>query len=157
MKPDSRSRCAGHPYAKGVAALLAAICLCLPLAAPAAQPDATTIAWADGMSNLTAQEALTLFSMSRDLFPHAGMADSTYMACIDPIDAAASDPQEKAAIDNAMGLIAGAMRRMGYETYSDIADDDERVRMSKMLTEGRWLRQFRLGVERCLAAQSERS
>lgn len=156
MKPDSHSRRAGHSSAKGVAALLVAIGLSLPLAAPAAQPGAATIAWADGMTNLTAQEALTLFSLSRDLFPHAGMADSTYMACVDPIDAAASDPQEKAAIDNAMGLIDGAMRRLGYESYSQIADDDERVRMSKMLTEGRWLRQFRLGVERCLAGQSGR-
>lgn len=156
MKTDYCLPAARLSRAKCVSALIAVVSLWLPVTVPAAQPGAATVAWADGLSNLSADEALTLYNISRDLFPDAE-ADAAHMACIDKIDAAAADPQERAAIDNAMGLIAGAMRRMGHERYSDIADDYERGRMAKMLTEGRWLRQFRLGVGECLNARSGQS
>lgn len=154
MRIDDCFQIAGLYRAHRVQALVVCLVLCLPVAAPAAQTAAATAAWADNLSNLEADEALTLLNISRDLFPDPVLDDAAYMACIDPIDAAAADGQERAAIDNAMGLIDGAMRRMGHERYSDIADDYERTRMSKMLTEGRWLRQFRLRVGECLTARA---
>ncbi|MEX0958879.1 MAG: hypothetical protein WDZ63_06280 [Burkholderiales bacterium] len=154
MKTDDCFQIAGLFRAKRALALVVCLVFWLPVAAHTAQTAAATAAWADNLSNLEADEALTLFKLSRDLFPDPGLDDAAYMACIDPVDAAAADAQERAAIDNAMGLIDGAMRRMGHERYSDIADDYERTRMSKMLTEGRWLRQFRLRVGECLTARA---
>jgi hypothetical protein len=122
-------------------------------AAPAAaRADATIAAWAESRINLSAEEALTLQEIARDLFPDAGRAGIDYARCVDEVDVAAADPEERASIDNAMGLVQGALRRLGHARYGDIADDDERARMAKMLTEGRWLRKFRVGVGRCLAA-----
>lgn len=125
------------------------------LTPPALAAAGETNAWAAGLKNLTPQQGLTLLVIARDLFPHDEIADSKYTACIDPVDTAAADPQEKAAVEDAMLMVAGATRRMGYQVYTEISDVDERMRMSKMLADGRWMRKFKKSVGECLDAQGK--
>ena len=112
-----------------------------------------TQAWAAGLKNLTPQQGQTLLKVARDLFPNPDLADSNYTVCIDPYDAAASDPQAKAEMEEAFKTIEGASRRMANTTYIDISDDDERMRLAKMLADGRWIRGFKKSVGACLDAQ----
>jgi hypothetical protein len=91
--------------------------------------------------------------IARDLVPHEELADSAYSACIDVQDKAAGDPAEKQAIDEALNLVDGASRRMGYRAYTEIADEYERLRLARMLGEGPWMRQFKHSLESCLNEQ----
>jgi hypothetical protein len=109
-------------------------------------------AWAAGLKNLTPEQGQTLLKIAHDLFPRDELADSKFTACIDPYDTAASDPQAKQAVEDALGMAEGAARRMGYKAYTDISDDDERERLAKMLAEGRWMRQFKKSLDTCLKA-----
>lgn len=127
----------------------------IAVSAGAAAAAADTNAWAAGLSNMTPEQGRTLLIIARDLFQHEELADSNFTACIDPVDAAAGDPKEKAAIEGAMEMVAGASRRMGYKVFADIPHEDERIRLSKMLAEGRWLRQFKKSLESCLYGQAE--
>ncbi|MGH8677893.1 MAG: hypothetical protein ACREUQ_06020 [Burkholderiales bacterium] len=111
--------------------------------------------WAAGLKNLTPEEGLTLLKLTRDFFPHDELADARYTRCIDPYDTAAADGKAKQEIDEALDMVSGATRRMGYKTYPGISDDYERVRLSKMLADGRWMRKFKKAVEQCLYAQPE--
>jgi len=124
----------------------------LSLSADAAE---SASAWAAGLKNLTPEQGETLLRLARDLFPQEQLADSKFTACIDPYDAAASDPQTKQAIEDSIGMAEGAARRMGYKTYTGISDDEERERMAKMLAEGRWMRQFKKSLETCLKAEAK--
>lgn len=112
-------------------------------------------AWAAGLKNLTPAEGLTLLKLTRDFFQHEELADSSYTRCIDPYDAQASDQAVKADIAGAMDMVEGATRRMGYKTYPGITDDYERVRLAKMLADGRWMRKFKKDIEQCLYAQPD--
>ena len=112
-------------------------------------------AWAAALKHLTPTQGRTLLHLTRDFFQHEELADSHYTRCIDPYDAAASDPQTKETIDESLKLVEGASRRMGYTAYTEISDDYERLRLAKMLAEGRWLRQFKKGVQQCLYGQAE--
>lgn len=112
-------------------------------------------AWTAGLENLTPEQGQTLLKIARDLFPHQGLADSNYTVCIDPYDVAASDPQVKADVQDALKTVAGASRRMANTAYVDISDDAERVRLAKMLADGRWMRGFKKAVGACLDAQPE--
>lgn len=125
------------------------ICSAFVLAAPALADD-PVVAWSANLKNLSAQDGRTLFAIAHDLFPGQAFSDARYMACIDAFDAAAADPAEKAAAEDAMSIVMGAVRRMGYQNYGDIADEQERVRMARMLAEGRWMRKFSKGMEQCL-------
>ena len=49
-------------------------------------------------------------------------------------------------------MIAAAAMRMGYKDYVGVSDEDERIRLSQMLAEGRGLRQFKKSVGQCLEA-----
>jgi hypothetical protein len=62
----------------------------------------TTKAWAAGLKNLTPEQGQTLLKIARDLFPNRELADLYYTACIDPYDLAASDPQAKADVLDAL-------------------------------------------------------
>lgn len=93
--------------------------------------------------------------IARDLFPSQELHDSTYTACIDPYDIAASDPQAKADVLDALKTVDGASRRIANTTYIDIPDDDERVRLAKMLADGRWMRGFKKSVSACLDTQPD--
>jgi hypothetical protein len=93
--------------------------------------------------------------IARDLFPSQELIDSNYTACIDPYDIAASDPQAKADVLDALKTVDGASRRIANTTYIDIPDDDERVRLAKMLADGRWMRGFKKSVSACLDTQPD--
>lgn len=115
-------------------------------AAPATQ------AWAAGLKNLTPQQGQTLLKLARDLFPNPELPDSNYTVCVDPYDVAASDPQAKAEMEEALKTVEGASRRMANTAYVDITDDEERLRLAKMLADGRWMRGFKKSVGACLDA-----
>lgn len=112
-------------------------------------------AWAAGLKNLTPGQGETLLRIARDLFPSQDLADSSYTVCVDPYDVAASDPQAKADVLDALKTVEGASRRIANTTYVQISDDDERVRLAKMLADGRWMRGFKQSVGACLDAQPE--
>lgn len=110
-------------------------------------------AWASSLENLTPAQGQTLLVIARDFFSSDELIDSNYTVCIDPYDAAAGDPQAKEALDGAMKTVEGASRRMGYTAYAEISDEYERTRLSKMLAETPWFRQFKKSLEACLDAQ----
>ncbi|MGH8631369.1 MAG: hypothetical protein ACREU7_11495 [Burkholderiales bacterium] len=111
--------------------------------------------WAASLQNLTPVQGRTLLALARDFFQHPELSDSHYTVCIDPYDTAAADPQAKASLEESMELVKGASRRMGYDSYAEISDEYERLRLSKMLAEGRWLRQFKKSVGQCLYDQPD--
>jgi hypothetical protein len=104
------------------------------------------------LQNFTAQQASTLLSIARDLFPQPGLNEADFQRCLAGVDAAVTE-EERAAIAEAMSVVDGALRRMGYRAYEDISDEYERVRMAKMLAEGRWMRGYRKSMEQCLNRQ----
>jgi len=138
-----------------IASMLTAGVLGLLLPALSSQAADSSSAWAASLKNLTPEQGETLLKLGHDLFPHDEIPDAKLTACIDPVDAAAGDPQSKQAVDDALGIVEGAARRMGYKTYTDISDDDERERLAKMLAEGRWMRQFKKSLEACLKADQK--
>ncbi len=145
-----------HPNRKHSSIMAAALAgLLLAIAVPATPAAEGSDAWAAGLKNLTPEQGKTLLRIARDLFQHRELADSNYTQCIEPYDAAAGDPKDKAAMDDMMQAISDAARRMGYKTFLEIRDEEERVRMSKMLAESRALRPFKKSVEQCLYGQAE--
>jgi hypothetical protein len=123
------------------------------LVLPAAAGSAAD--WTASLQNLTPAQGRTLLALARDFFQHPELPDGPYTVCIEPYDKAAADPQAKASLEESMDLVDGATRRMGYGSYADISDEYERLRLSKMLAEGRWLRQFKKSVEQCLYGQPD--
>jgi hypothetical protein len=113
------------------------------------------VAWAAGLKNLTPEQGQTLLKVARDLFPHQELADSSYTVCIDPYDAAALDPRAKAEIQDGLKTVEGASRRIANTAYVNISDDDERIRLAKMLADGRWMGGFKKTVAACPDAQPE--
>jgi hypothetical protein len=99
--------------------------------------------------NLTAEEGRTLLSLARDFHPEE--EEARYLQCMQRVDAAAADPEQKAQMQEALSLAVGGVRRMGYTSYADITDDYERRRLAKMLAEGQWMRGFRKGLGECLS------
>lgn len=145
-----------HPNRKHSSTIAAALAgLLFAIALPASSAAEGSDAWAAGLKNLTPEQGKTLLRIARDLFQHQELADSSYTQCIDPYDAKAGDPKEKAAMDDMMQSISDAARRMGYKTLLEIRDDDERVRISRMLAESRALRPFKKSVEQCLYGQAD--
>jgi len=136
--------------ARAVLAAASAGLLLVVAGTPAGRAD-----WAASLRNLTPTQGRTLLALARDFFQHPELSDSHYTVCIDPYDKAAADPQVRTSLEESMDLVEGATRRMGYGAYAEISDEYERLRLSKMLAEGRWLRQFRKSVEQCLYDQPE--
>jgi hypothetical protein len=135
--------------------LMVVACLVLAGAGMRASLAEDAPAWLNNLTSLTPSQGQTLLKLARDFFPQDELADDHYVRCIQPYDASARDPQVKAEIDESLKMVQGASRRMGYREYVEISDDYERLRLAKMLGEGRWLREFRTGVGRCLEAQSK--
>jgi hypothetical protein len=125
------------------------------IAVVAKETAPVTQAWAASLKNLTPQQGLTLLQLARDLFPNPELADSSYTQCIDPYDAAASDPQAKADMEEAFKTVEGASRRIANTAYINISDEDERLRLAKMLADGRWMRGFKKSVGACLDAHKK--
>jgi hypothetical protein len=64
------------------------------------------------------------------------------------------DPQAKAEIQDALKTVEGASRGSLTQRVN-ISDDDERIRLAKMLADGRWMRGFKKTVAACPDAQPE--
>lgn len=109
-------------------------------------------AWAAGLKNLTPEQGKTLLKFARDLFPDEGLQELKFTACLAPYDAEAGDPQKMETLLDSLKQIDGAAMRMGYRDYVGVTHEDERIRLSKMLAEGRSLRQFKKSVGQCLDA-----
>jgi hypothetical protein len=109
-------------------------------------------AWAAGLKNLTPAQGRTLMKFARDLFPDEGLEESKFTACLTPYDAEAGDPQTREQLLDSLKQIDGAAMRMGYKDYVGVSHEDERIRLSQMLAEGRGLRQFKKSVGQCLDA-----
>jgi hypothetical protein len=131
------------------AATLVALCASSPVLAD------QSAEWTTRLRNLRAVEAQTLLRIARDWYPHEALSDSHYIVCIEPYETAASDPQQKAQIDAALGMAEAGSRRMGYASYLAVSDEEERVRLARNLADGPWMRKFRLSVAACLEAQPE--
>ena len=108
--------------------------------------------WAAGLKNLTPAQGRTLMKFARDLFPDERLEESKFTACLTPYDAEAGDPQKRESLLDSLKQIDGAAMRMGYKDYVGVSHEDERVRLSQMLAEGRGLRQFKKSVGQCLEA-----
>jgi hypothetical protein len=104
----------------------------------------------EGFRNLTADQAQTLVSLARDFLRDEDTPAERYRACLVPLDGRVGDPQHKERMDEALKVVEGAVRRMGYSRYPDITDDYERRRLGKMLGEGAWMREFRAEMSKCL-------
>jgi hypothetical protein len=108
-------------------------------------------AWPDSLQNLTAEQGNTLLQMARDLLPAEQQADARIGVCLSRVDAAASEAIYKQGLADSVKLAGiAAHRRTGDRRYIDIANNSERVRLAKMLSEGGWLRQFRVQLTACM-------
>ena len=110
---------------------------------------------AEASRNLTADQVQTLAALARDYASADDTADAQLAACIRPYDEKAADATEKERVEDALKMVEGTARRLGYTSYLEISDDHERRRLSKMLAEGPWMRQFRSDMERCLAGGAD--
>lgn len=133
-----------------LAAALSAMLIANPGEPVAAAESAD--AWAAGLKNLTPEQGKTLMKFAHDLFPDEGLKESKFMACLTPYDDEAGDPQKREPLLDSLKQIDGAAMRMGYKNYVGVSHEDERVRLSQMLAEGRSLRQFKNSVGQCLEA-----
>ena len=113
---------------------------------------------APAFRNLTAEQGRTLLALARDYDPDAEQRPaSAYAACVARSDAAAADPAARAQIEESFALIQGGVRRMGYQSYADVSDEHERLRLAKILAERGWIKQFRADVLACLAGAPQAS
>lgn len=151
---SARRRC-NLPLRRAALLVLAIADALVSTAAISNEATPCSKAWAAGLKNLTPEQAQTPLKIARDLFPGQDLPDSNYTLCVDPYDAAASDPQVKADVLDALKTVEGASRRIANTTYVDISDADERVRLAKILADGRWMRGFKKSVGACLDAQPE--
>lgn len=101
-------------------------------------------------TQLAPDQVQTLLALARDYHPRDGVPESHYTNCLAPYDAQAGNAQDKQRMDEALGLVEGAVRRMGYTSYTAITDEYERMRLAKMLAEKQWMKQFRADIGQCL-------
>ena len=132
-------------------AILAATLSAAFIAAPCVATEVAD-AWAAGLKNLTLAQGKTLMRFARDLYPDERLEESKFTACLTPYDAEAGDPQKREPLLDSLKQIDGAAMRMGYKDYVGVTHEDERIRLSQMLAEGRSLRQFKRSVGQCLDA-----
>jgi hypothetical protein len=101
-------------------------------------------------THLTADQAQTLLALAHDYHPRDGVPESHYTSCLAPYDAQAGNAQDRQRMDQALGVVEGAVRRMGYTSYAAITDEYERMQLAKTLAEKQWMKQFRADVGQCL-------
>jgi hypothetical protein len=89
---------------------------------------------------------------ARHLFPDERLEESKFTACLTPYEAEAGYPQKREPLMDSLKQIDGAGMRMGYRDYVGVSHEDERIRLSQILAEGRGLRQFRMPVGQWLEA-----
>jgi hypothetical protein len=107
-------------------------------------------AWTGTLKNFSADQGRVLLQLSRDLYQHKELPDTEYVRCLTPVDAAAGEEKAKEEWGESFKMILGASRRMGYGSYLEFADAEERARIGKQLADGRWLRQFNNELRGCL-------
>jgi hypothetical protein len=107
-------------------------------------------AWVSGLKNFSADQGKVLLQLARDLYQHKELPDAEYVRCLLPVDAAAGEEKAKEEWTESFKMIQGASRRMGYGSYLEFVDLDERARIGKQLADGRWLRQFKNELRGCL-------
>lgn len=107
-------------------------------------------AWLSGLKNFSTDQGKVMLQLSRDLYQHKELPDAEYIRCLLPVDAAAGDEKAKEEWAESFKMIHGASRRMGYGSYLEFVDLDERARIGKQLADGRWLRQFKNELRGCL-------
>ena len=140
-----------HPARNRISTLagaLSALLIATP-GEPVVAADAAD-AWTNALKNLTPAQGRTLMKFARDLFPDERLDDAKLSVCLTPYDAEAGDPQKRAPLLDSLKQIDGAAVRMGYKDYVSVSHDDDRIRLSQMLAEGRSLRQFKKSVGQCL-------
>lgn len=143
-----------HPLRSRIS-ILAAVLSAFLIATPGEPVVAAEAAdaWAAALKNLTPAQGKTLMKFARDLFPDERLEESAFAACLTPYDAEAGDPQKRESLLESLKQIDGAAMRMGYKDYVGVSHEDERIRLSQMLAEGRGLRQFKKSVGQCLEAK----
>jgi len=141
-----------HPLCARISILSAAVSTLLIATPGKPVMAADADVWAAGLKNLTAAQGKTFLKLARDLFPDERLEESKFTACLAPYDAEAGDPQKRGPLLDSLKQIDGAAMRMGYKDYIGVSDEDERIRLSQMLAEGRGLRQFKKSVGQCLEA-----
>ena len=139
-----------HPLRNRIAILAATLSAAF-IASPCVATEGAD-AWAAGLQNLTPAQGQTLMRFARDLYPDERLEESKFTACLAPYDAEAGDPQKREPLLDSLKQIDGAAMRMGYKDYVGVTHEDERIRLSQMLAEGRALRQFKKSVGQCLEA-----
>jgi hypothetical protein len=106
--------------------------------------------------NLTPEQGRALLALARDFDAQEDHEAAAYDRCVARYDAQARDPGGRQPIEEALKMVKGAARRMGHERYADISDQDERLRLAKMLSERGWLKSFRAEISACLGASPAR-
>lgn len=106
--------------------------------------------WTSSLKSFSAEQGKVLLQLARDLFAHKELQDAEYVRCLAPVDAAAGDDKAKEEWAESFKMILGASRRMGYNSYLEFVDAEERARIGKQLVDGRWLRQFKNEFRSCL-------
>jgi hypothetical protein len=127
-----------------------AAALCVAGAMLAGSGYAADDAWTGTLKNFSADQGRVLLQLSRDLYPHKELADAEYVRCLTPVDTAAGEDKAKEEWTESFKMILGASRRMGYGSYLEFVDPEERARIGKQLADGRWLRQFKSEFRTCL-------
>lgn len=102
---------------------------------------------------MTPEQGHFLLQITRDWVAPDKTGDAQIIACLGPVDALAADSEFRKGLEESVNLAGiAARRRTGDRSYLEIKDNAERVRMARLLAEGRWLRQLRLKLESCLAS-----
>ncbi|MER0239824.1 gluconate 2-dehydrogenase subunit 3 family protein [Fulvimarina sp. MAC8] len=91
-------------------------------------------AWAQMPQSTDPETFKTLVQMSRDCYPHAQIEDKFYANAVNILDEAARSSEEELAFleDNCAKLDKAAIEAHGVR-YSEIAPDDERTALLKLI------------------------
>ena len=106
--------------------------------------------WLGGLNNFSTDQGKVLLQFSRDLYQHKQLPDAEYIRCLLPVDAAAGDEKTKEEWTESFKMIQDAAQGMGYGSYLEFVDLEERARIGKQLADGRWLRKFKNEFRSCL-------
>jgi hypothetical protein len=106
--------------------------------------------WTASLKNLSAGDAAVLLQLSRDLYAHKALPDSDYIRCILPVDEAAVDPKVKESWADTFKSLAVASKHMGYNSYLEFVDAEERAHIGKQAADSPWLRQYKNQLRGCL-------
>jgi hypothetical protein len=120
---DRRTQVGRRLFLKGSAAAV-------PAAAIAGAGISPTAAWAADAKALSPHAMATLVRMSRDIFPHDHIADSFYVAAVQPWDdKAAGNAEFKAMMEEGVKRLDADARDTMKSTYLAVAWEADRVKL----------------------------